>query len=88
MRDGKSVTADWMPVGQTTLYGVQVFEPRWVVKSNGRLVELFRRDWLADARRGLGLPGGPERSTVSAWHAHERTIDRLFVSIGHVRAVL
>jgi dTDP-4-dehydrorhamnose 3,5-epimerase len=88
VRDGKSVTADWMPVGQTMLHGVQVFEPRWVVKSNGRLVEMFRRDWLGDAHVDQVFQVVLNGHGISAWHAHERTIDRLFVSTGHVRAVL
>lgn len=87
-RDGKSVTSDWLPVSRPTLEGVQVIESRWVIKSNGRLVELFRRDWLGDAHVDQVFHVVLNGHGLSAWHAHERTLDRLFVASGHVRAVL
>ena len=87
-RDAQSVTADWMPAQSTNLHDVRIIESRWVNKSNGRLVELFRRDWFQDGsvEQVFHVVLNPQR--VSAWHVHEETTDRLFVSSGHARVVL
>ena len=88
-RDVQSVTSDWLPVARPTIHDVGIFESRWVNKSNGRLAELYRRDWLGpDAHidqvfHVVLTPGG-----VSAWHVHGETVDRLSVAAGQVRLVL
>lgn len=87
--DAQSVTADWMTVQSHAITDVRVLEARWVNKSNGRLVELFRRDWFGgdvDIEQVFHVILNPDR--VSAWHVHEHTTDRLFVPSGHVRVVL
>ena len=87
--DAQSVTADWMPVQSAVIPDVKILEARWVNKSNGRLVELFRRDWFGmdvEIEQVFHVVLNPYR--VSAWHVHEHTTDRLFVPSGHVSVVL
>jgi dTDP-4-dehydrorhamnose 3,5-epimerase len=88
-RDAQSVTADWMPARALAIRDVTVLESRWVIKSNGRLTELFRADWFGqrvqiDQVFHVLLNG----HCISAWHVHEHTTDRLFVAGGHARVVL
>lgn len=84
----QSVTADW-DVLQDLIDGVGVKEIRSVIKGNGYLTEIFRRDWHLDGEpvdqvfQLLLNPG-----VVEAWHVHEKTTDRFFVSAGRVRLVL
>lgn len=87
--DAQSVTADWMPVRSATIHDVRILEARWVVKSNGRLAELFRADWFeghihVDQVFQVILNG----HGISAWHVHGQTVDRLFIARGHARVVL
>lgn len=89
VRDAQSVTADWMPVRSAAIHDVVVFESRWVNKANGRLIELYRREWLGPEAHVdqvfhvVLAPGG-----LSAWHVHGETVDRLYVASGHARVVL
>jgi len=88
-RDEQSVTSGWMPAQAPAIHDVTILESRWVNKSNGRLAELFRGDWFGervhlDQVFHVLLTG----HSVSAWHVHEQTTDRLFVANGHVRVVL
>jgi dTDP-4-dehydrorhamnose 3,5-epimerase len=68
---------------------VKVRESRNVPKGLGVLTEIFRSDWRVD--RGVvdqvfqvSLAPGE----ISAWHVHQFTLDRLFVSHGNIRIVL
>ena len=64
-------------------------EVKNIPSDRGVVTEIYRRDWKLDeeevdqAFQVLILPGG-----ISAWHAHQVTTDRLFVSMGLVRIVL
>ena len=88
-KDRQSTTADWRPANQTLIEGVAVKDVRNVVKEGGILCEAYRGDWTLDEAgvdqifvvrlRGRG---------VSAWHAPERTTDRLCVTDGLARVVL
>lgn len=88
VRDPQTITATWDPLRERLIDGLRIKEVRTVPKGNGALTELYRRDWqlddlaidqVFDVRL---MPGG-----VSAWHAHEHTTDRLFVTAGLVRMV-
>lgn len=84
----QSVTADWQYSG-SLIDGVTIKEVRNVVKAEGCLVEIFRRDWMphagdVDQVFQLLLPPG----AISAWHVHTVTTDRLFASRGTVKIVL
>jgi dTDP-4-dehydrorhamnose 3,5-epimerase len=80
-RDRQSITADWKPVRQL-IDGVTVVEIKAVPRRGGVLTEVFRQDWLehhevAQVFQVLLTPG-----TISAWHAHRDTTDRLFLASG------
>ncbi|MGE3958720.1 MAG: cupin domain-containing protein [Vicinamibacterales bacterium] len=89
IRDPQTITAQWDPLRGRLIDGLRIREVRAVPKGNGRLTEIFRRDWQLDALpvdqvfEVELLPGG-----ISAWHAHEHTTDRLFVASGAARIVL
>ncbi len=89
VKDTQTVSAQWDPLGQTLISGVRVHEVRHVPKAAGHLTEVYRRDWLTDAEQVDQvfevelLPG-----SITAWHAHEHTLDRLFVLAGSARIVL
>jgi dTDP-4-dehydrorhamnose 3,5-epimerase len=89
VKDKQSITADWQLTARSLIAGVRFHEIRNVIKGNGILTEIFRTDWnLGDQPvdqvfQVSLLPGG-----ISAWHTHEVTTDRLFVSAGTARIVL
>lgn len=87
-KDQQSITADWELL-QPLIDQVQVKAIRNVVKENGVLTEVYRRDWMLDdggveqVFQSLLFPGG-----ISAWHAHQLTTDRLFANHGVLKVVL
>lgn len=90
VKDQQTITARWSPSSLRLIDGVTVREVLNVPKSHGYLTEVFRADWLAGMNVTVDQvfqvvldPGG-----ISAWHAHQRTLDRLFISRGLVRIVL
>lgn len=87
-KDRQTLNAQWTPVQQRLIDGVQVREVLNVPKSNGYLTEMYRLDWnlgpLVDQIfQVVLLPG-----SVSAWHAHAATVDRLFAAFGLIRIML
>jgi dTDP-4-dehydrorhamnose 3,5-epimerase len=88
-KDSQSITAEWIPINSDFIEGVQVREVKNVLKNNGLLTEIYRDDWEIDNHKVgqvfqvLLYPGG-----LSAWHAHQHTTDRLFVSHGVIKIVL
>ena len=87
-KDKHSISSDWEPF-QELINGVRVKEIKNVLKENGFLTEIFRADWALDEGEVQQVfqvflsPGG-----ISAWHAHQFTSDRFFVSYGLVKVVL
>lgn len=88
-KDAQSITAAWQPSKAELIEGVQVKEVKNVMKNNGILTEIYRKDWLLDT-----LPVEQifqvllEAGAISAWHAHEKATDRLFVASGMIQIVL
>lgn len=88
-KDRQSITADWDFTGQPLIDGVKIKEVKNVMKEGGVLTEIFRKDWALDSGKvdqvfTVALdPGG-----LSAWHAHEHTVDRFFVNRGKLKVVL
>jgi dTDP-4-dehydrorhamnose 3,5-epimerase len=87
--DTQRTNSEWEEVGQPAIDGVTVHPVKNVLTDNGYLTEIFRSDW--------GLPGGKieqvfirtlEPGTVTAWHCHARTTDRLFCLTGRILLVL
>jgi dTDP-4-dehydrorhamnose 3,5-epimerase len=88
-KDAQSITSDWEMSGLRLIDGARLREVKHVPKRDGHLVEIFRSDWRLDEGgvdqvfRIVLFPGA-----VNAWHGHEATTDRLFVSDGLVQVVL
>jgi dTDP-4-dehydrorhamnose 3,5-epimerase len=89
LKDKMSLTADWNPVNQVLIKGVQVKEIKNVIKTNGSLTEIWRKEWQLDGTvvdqvfQVCINPG-----EYSDWHIHEFTTDRVFVNRGSVKIVL
>lgn len=87
-KDRESITKDWSPVGLKLIDGIQIKEVRPVMTGYGHLTEVLRGEWIPGNAHvdqifvSTLLPGG-----LSAWHAHEKSTDRLFVVAGHMRMV-
>ena len=88
-KDQQSVTSDWNFL-QDAIEGVRVREMKNLVKSGGDILcEVFRRDWMLDdgdvdqVFQSVMNPG-----SISAWHVHHFTTDRLFTSHGVLQIVL
>jgi dTDP-4-dehydrorhamnose 3,5-epimerase len=82
-RDRQSITADWTPVRQL-IDGVTVVEIRSVPRRGGVLTEVFRQDWLEHHKIAQVFQVMLSPGTLSAWHAHRHTTDRLFLASGSV----
>jgi dTDP-4-dehydrorhamnose 3,5-epimerase len=87
-RDRQSVTADWTAVGRELIRGVEVVESRSIPKRAGFLTEIFRRDWFAEQTVDQVFQVVVAPGSVSAWHAHRDTTDRLFVASGSITLAL
>jgi dTDP-4-dehydrorhamnose 3,5-epimerase len=87
-KDGQTVTARWTPSSLRLIDGVRIHEVLNVPKSSGFLTEVLRSEWLENTRIDQVFQVVLEPDAISAWHAHESTTDRLFVSHGLVRIVL
>ncbi len=85
----QSITYDWQFTDQNLIEGVQIKEIRPVPTSYGYLTEVLRTDWLRENKSvGQIFQSWIAPGAVSAWHAHEVTTDRLFVSQGMMKVVL
>ena len=88
-RDPRSITKDWTPVSLELIDGVQIRDMRAVPTGYGFLIEMFRSEWQPENQHvdqiftSCLMPG-----SVSAWHAHEDTVDRLFVMHGIIHVAL
>ena len=87
-KDERSITSDWEPLREL-IEGVKLKDVKNVPKENGLLTEIFRADWALDEGAISQVfqvnlfPGA-----ISAWHVHQFSIDRLFVSSGLMKVVL
>jgi len=88
-KDSQLVRSDWEPVGQPTIEGVVAKQVANVIAAGGYLTEMWRADWALDAG-GVGqvFQRVLDPGTISAWHVHLATTDRLFCAFGRVRTVL
>lgn len=86
-RDAQSVTKDWQTIGTECIDGVDVREVSSVLTGYGRLTEIHRAEW--DERPvGQVFQSVLGVGAISAWHAHEHTLDRLFATAGSMLIVL
>jgi dTDP-4-dehydrorhamnose 3,5-epimerase len=88
-RDAQSVTPDWQVLATRAIHGVEVREVKPVLTRNGTLVELLRGEWLeASSRVAHVFLRMLDPASVSAWHVHQTTTDRLFCVGGRALVVL
>ena len=87
-KDQRTVTARWTPASLRLIDGVRVHEVVHVPKNAGFLTEVVRGEWLDNARIDQVFQVVLDAGAISAWHAHEFTTDRIFVSHGMMRIVL
>src|SRR5712675_3100678 len=75
-RAPQTVTADWIPVAQQKIAGVQIKEMKNVVIRAGVLTECFRPEWFDPPFHAAHVvymaltPGG-----ISSWHCHGSQTD-------------
>jgi dTDP-4-dehydrorhamnose 3,5-epimerase len=88
-KDRQGITSDWNSL-QEPIDGVRIKEMKNVVKGSGDvLCEVFRRDWMLDdgqvdqVFQSVMNPG-----SISAWHVHYLSSDRLFAGVGLLQIVL
>lgn len=85
-RAPQTVTADWNPVAQQEIAGVQLKEMKNVVIRSGVLTECFRPEWFHPPFQAAHvvymalLPGG-----ISSWHCHRRQNDVIVTVRGQLR---
>jgi dTDP-4-dehydrorhamnose 3,5-epimerase len=88
-RDAQSIDRSWRPMPIALIDGVLHREVAPVATGYGRLLELYRSEWDPD---GTGVDqvfaSVLRRGSLSAWHAHGSTVDRISVIAGAVRLVL
>jgi len=88
-RDRQTITARWTPSNLRLIDGVVIHEVMNVPKHGGYLTEIFRSEWAGtNAVVDQVFQNVLDPGSISAWHAHEDTTDRLFVSHGSMRIVL
>ena len=77
--DDPIVDSEWKPVATAKIAGVQAHSITAVVTNNGYLTEVWRNDWHLDPQgAGQVFQRVMNANSVSAWHVHLRTTDRLF----------
>jgi len=88
IKRGQSVTSDWS-VLREPIDGVELKEMRSIIKQNGYLTEIYRRDWFLD-QDGVDqvFQVALNPGAIEAWHVHEQTTDRFFASSGRILLVL
>jgi dTDP-4-dehydrorhamnose 3,5-epimerase len=86
-KDEQSITKNWESL-QPMITGVVVKEVRNVVKDNGHLTEIYRKEWdeMGEVHHVFQQILHPGKLT--AWHLHTRTTDQFFVSSGLAKIVL
>lgn len=87
-KDQQIISEDWQRL-EATIEGVQVREVLHVPRDHGVITEVFRPEWdptglpVVHIYQSRLFPGA-----IGAWSCHTRTVDRLFVNQGHLKAVL
>ena len=87
-KDGQLVDREWNALAEV-IDGVALHEVRHVPRNHGVITEVFRPEWdptglpVVQVYQSRLYPGA-----IGAWSCHQESIDRLFVSSGHVKALL
>ncbi len=87
-KDESQVTPEWQRI-RKGIDGVVVREVLHVPRDHGVITELYRPEWDPS---GLPVVHAYQSRLFSgalgAWSCHKKSIDRLFVNLGHVKVVL
>lgn len=87
-KDAQVISEDWHLL-KKTIEGVHIKEVLHVPRDHGVITEVFRPEWdpttlpIVQVYQSLLFTGA-----IGAWSCHARTVDRLFVTKGHLKAVL
>src|ERR1019366_696856 len=87
-KDRQQVTKGWTKLVDL-IDGVHVHEVLHVPRDHGVITEIFRPEWdttgmpVVHVYQSRLFPGA-----IGAWSCHAHTVDRLFVTQGHLKAVL
>ncbi len=87
-KDPQIISEEWHLLKET-IHGVHVKEVRHVPRDHGVITEVFRPEWdptglpVVHLYQSRLFPGA-----IGAWSCHARTVDRLFVNQGNIKAVL
>ena len=87
-KDLQVISEDWHLLKET-IEGVHIKEVLHVPRDHGVITEIFRPEWdptgmpVVQVYQSRLFPGA-----IGAWSCHARTVDRLFVNQGHLKAVL
>lgn len=87
-KDAQVISEDWHLLKET-IQGVHIKEVLHVPRDHGVITEVFRPEWDT-----TGMPvvhvyqSRLFAGAIGAWSCHARTVDRLFVAQGHLKAVL
>ena len=87
-KDKQVISEDWHLLKET-IQGVHIKEVLHVPRDHGVITEVFRPEWdptsmpVVQVYQSRLFPGA-----IGAWSCHTRTVDRLFVTQGHLKAVL
>lgn len=87
-KDEQLVTSEWQKL-QGRIDGVMIREVLHVPRDHGVITEMYRSEWdptglpVVHIYQSRLFPGA-----IGAWSCHMRSVDRLFVNQGHLKAVL
>lgn len=87
-KDPQIISGDWHLLKET-IQGVHIKEVLHVPRDHGVITEVFRPEWdptglpVVHLYQSRLFPGA-----IGAWSCHTRTVDRLFVNQGSLKAVL
>lgn len=86
----QTATPEGQTVGEPEIEGVVVRDVSHVPTANGFLTELLRTDWMPQSNRAIEhvFQQTFDPGTVSAWHAHADTTDRMFCVSGRMLVAL
>ncbi|MCR9251595.1 MAG: dTDP-4-dehydrorhamnose 3,5-epimerase family protein [bacterium] len=88
-KDKQGITSAWEITEQKLIDGVKIKQMKNVIKNEGLLTEIYRSDWELDdtiVDQVFQIKMNP--NSVSGWHAHEFTTDRIFINKGFIKVVL
>lgn len=87
-KDAQVISEDWHLLKEG-IQGVHIKEVLHVPRDHGVITEIFRPEWdvtgmpVVHVYQSRLFPGA-----IGAWSCHARTVDRIFVTQGHLKAVL